>query len=226
MKRFASLLAVASLVACNGLLDLDEAYVDSSIGAAGVANGGSSAAAGAAAGGEPGAPLGSPCERYCEAITEACTGDSTQYTDLEACLLTCPDFAEGSADDMEGNTLGCRLNYALKAPSEPITYCTWAGPGGDGVCGSNCEGFCSLMAATCTEESTRAAVDYFPTTEECLSACEEVPQRGPYSATNETTTGGADIFECRLYHVTAAIYADDSGVHCPHAMGLQLCVDP
>lgn len=221
MTRFAVLIALA-LVGCNGLLGLDEAYLDATIGAAG------SSGAETGAGGDGGSPTetASPCERYCEAITDACTGESAQYTDLEACLLACPDFPEGSPGDREGNTLGCRLNYALKAPSEPITYCTWAGPGGDGACGSNCEGFCTLMAATCTADSTRASTDYFTSTEDCLDACAAVPQRGPYSATDQSTTGGADIFECRLYHVTAAIYADDARVHCPHAMGLALCVDP
>jgi hypothetical protein len=216
--RLRSLLLLGALTACNGLLGLDEAHLDPTLGAGGDA---ASGAAGAGAGSE----AGTPCERYCQAVTDACTGDNAQYTDLEACLLTCPQFPEGSPEDTEGNTLACRLNYALKAPTEPITYCTWAGPGGDGVCGTNCEGFCTLMAATCTAGSTRAETDFFPSTEACRDACAEVPQSGPYSATNEATTGGADLFECRLYHVAAAIYADDAAVHCPHAMGLELCVD-
>lgn len=223
MKRCSSLLLALALFGCNSLLGLDEAHLDSSIGASGAADDGR----GSGAGGEGGAPAepATLCEQYCAAITEACTGDNTQYTNLEGCLRTCPIFDEGTPEDTEGNTLGCRLGYALKAPSEPITYCTWAGPGGDGMCGSNCEGFCSLMAVACTADTTSAEGDYFETTKDCLRACEEVPQSGPYSATNESTTGGADIFECRLYHVSAAIYADDPRIHCPHAMGLRLCVD-
>lgn len=215
MKRLCGIGLLTTLAACNGLLDLDRAYVDPSIGAA------------AAVGGEAGAgpEPATPCERYCQAISEGCTGASAQYTDLEACLVTCPYLPEGAPGDAAGNTLHCRLNYALKAPSEPVTYCTWAGPGGDGMCGSNCDGFCALMTATCTEASTDGPGDYFASYEECLGTCAVVPALGGYSATDESTTGGADIFECRLYHVAAAIYADDPAVHCPHAMGLKLCVD-
>ena len=223
---------LALLVGCNGILDLDEAHVDPALAStgsggsssAGRSNQGGEPAAEAGAGGEPPVVLGL-CEQYCNAITDGCTGDRTQYTDRDACLATCPSFPEGLPGDTGVNTLQCRLNYALKAPSEPITYCTWAGPGGDGRCGSNCEGFCTLMSATCSLASTGTPGDYFESTEECLSTCSTVPALGDYCATDRSTTGGADIFECRLYHVAAAIYANDAEVHCPHAMGLALCVD-
>lgn len=214
---------LAALIGCNAVLDLDPAHLDPGIGASGV----SGAAASGVGGGDGGAgpePV-SICERYCRAITDGCTDESTQYTDYDACLATCPYFPEGEPGDTSGNTLNCRLGYALKAASEPISYCTWAGPGGDGMCGSNCEGFCTLMGAVCTADTTRAATDYFATNEDCLSTCAGIPAEGPYSATSKSTTGGADIYECRLYHVAAAIYADDAELHCPHAMGRQLCVN-
>lgn len=234
MRALRLLPLLAVLAGCNSLLELDEAHVDPDIGksgasatlatsgAGGSSDAGSSAESGA--GGMPEKPA-TLCEQYCEAVTEGCTGERTQYTDYDACLVTCPYFPEGTAGDTTSNTLQCRLNYALKAPSEPVTYCTWAGPGGDGMCGSNCEGFCALMTATCTESSTSAPGDYFPSNEECLSRCSTVPAVGSYCATDNSITGGADIFECRLYHVAAAIYADDAAIHCPHAMGLALCVD-
>ena len=93
------------------------------------------------------------------------------------------------------------------------------------MCGSNCEGFCTLMGRTCTAGSTTTENDYFDDEQECLSACSELKVAGRYSATDDGITSGADLLECRLYHVTAAIYADDPAVHCPHAMGLRLCVD-
>jgi hypothetical protein len=237
VKALRLLPLLAALVGCNSLLELDEAHLDPSIGQSGASGslgaGGSAGAntsgsgGSAVAGGEGGMPdePATACERYCEAVTEGCTGDSTQYTDYDACLVTCPYFPLGTEGDTTGNTLQCRLNYALKAPSEPVTYCTWAGPGGDGMCGSNCEGFCTLMTATCTPTSTGAAGEYFPSNEECLNRCATLPAVGSYCATDNSITGGADTFECRLYHVAAAIYADDSAIHCPHAMGLALCVD-
>jgi hypothetical protein len=203
---------------CNGLLDLDPAHVDPAIGAKVVDPGA------AGAGGESAAPEASLCEQYCGAVTDGCTGERTQYTNLEACLAACPFFPEGTAGDDSGNSIQCRLNYALKAPSEPITYCTWAGPGGDGMCGSNCEGFCSLMGA-CTVSTTDEAGDFFASNDDCLAACANVPAIGGYNATDDSITGGRDIFECRLYHVAAGIYANDTALHCPHATGKRLCVD-
>lgn len=227
MKAARVLPLLAVIAGCNSLLDLDEAHLDPSLTSGGVGGTPSIVEGGAPEGGEGGAPVAeaSLCEQYCDAITEGCTGDSTQYTDRDACLATCPSYPEGSPGDTGVNTLHCRLAYALKAPSEPITYCTWAGPGGDGKCGSNCEGFCTLMSTTCTLASTGTPGDYFESTEACLAKCETVPAVGNYCATSSATTGGADIFECRLYHVAAAIYANDAEVHCPHAMGLALCVD-
>jgi hypothetical protein len=221
--RTLGVVVLGLLAGCNGLLDLDEAHLDPAIGATSMA--GSSSGAEAGEGGEAGAPPASPCEQYCKAVTLGCTGDNTQYTDFDACLVTCPYFPEGNPGDVSGNTLYCRLNYASKAPSEPVTYCTWAGPGGDGKCGSNCEGFCTLMSAACTPTTTSAEGDYFPSNEACLSGCAALPALGGYCATDTSITGGADTLECRLYHVAAGIYADDASLHCPHAMGRALCVD-
>jgi hypothetical protein len=225
VKRALLLLCLGS-VACNSVLELDEAYVDPSIAAS---RAGSAAApeteAGASGAGGAGADASAeaPCQQYCRVITESCVGEEAQYTDLDACLAACPLFPEGTAGDTVGNSLGCRLTQALRASSEPVTYCTWAGPGGDGQCGSNCEGFCTLMAKSCTPTTTSAPSDYFPSPEECVSTCAGLPTAGPYCATSKSVTSGNSL-QCRLYHVAAGIYADDSYVHCPHAMGLSLCV--
>jgi hypothetical protein len=214
----ALLALVAGLTSCNGLLDLDPAHVDPALGAR-------DTGAGASGSGGDASQAPSLCEQYCSAITEGCTGERTQYTDRDACLAACPLFPQGNPGDTSGNSIQCRLGYALKAPSEPITYCTFAGPGGDGMCGSNCEGFCTLMTAACTPTSTTAAGDYFESGDDCLATCANVPAIGNYCATDESITGGRDIFECRLYHVAAGIYADDPALHCPHATGKHLCVD-
>ena len=167
MNAWRTVALLALLAGCNGILDLDEAHLDPALASAGSGGGsgnqGGEPAAEAGAGGEPAAVL-SLCEQYCNAITDGCTGDSTQYTNRDACLVTCPSFPEGLPGDTGVNSLQCRLNYALKAPSEPVTYCTWAGPGGDGMCGSNCEGFCTLMSATCSLASTGKPGEYFEST--------------------------------------------------------------
>ena len=149
MKRIGALTLLGLLVGCNSLLGLDPAHLDPSLGLE------SKGDADASSGGEAGAPAvaASLCEQYCAAVMTGCTAGDTQYTDLDACLSECPYFPEGGEGDTSGNTLHCRLNYALKAPSEPVTYCAWAGPGGDGMCGSNCEGFCTLMTGACTPET-------------------------------------------------------------------------
>jgi len=224
------LLLLSGAAACNGLLDLDEAYVDPSIAAARAGTSGSAGTspstpveAGAAGGGGASVEPETTCQQYCRVITESCVGDDAQYTDLDACLAACPLFPEGTAGDTVGNSLNCRLTQALRASSEPVTYCTWAGPGGNGQCGSNCEGFCTLMSKSCTPTTTSADGDYFANDEQCMAACAALPSVGPYCATSKSVTSGNSL-ECRLYHVAAGIYADDPDVHCPHAMGISLCV--
>ncbi len=203
--------SVLALFGCSTVLDLEDAHLDPSIGS--LAGG---------AGGQDAGP--SPCAQYCDAIMSGCTDERAQYTDLAACLRICPLFPEGTPGDASGNSLQCRLNYARKASGEPLTYCTWAGPGGDGKCGSNCEGFCSLMTLTCTSATTVEAGDYFDSEQECLRACGELPDVGNYSASDSSLQSGVDHVECRLYHINAAIFADDARTHCPHAMGQRLCV--
>ena len=186
------------------------------------AAGGDGGAAGRGEGPEiPPVPL---CERYCDAILTGCTDEHAQYIDRDACLAACADYPEGTPGDKSGNSINCRLTYASKASSEPYTYCTWAGPGGDGKCGSNCEGFCTLMLHTCTAESTEPG-DYFASAADCQTRCQQLPDVGNYNVSDTSMQMGADHVECRLYHVSAAIAEEDAITHCHHAMGLKLCVD-
>lgn len=187
-------------------------------------DGGGAGDAGAAGSSDgPDVPEATLCERYCDAILAGCTDEHAQYNDRDACLAACADYPEGTPGDKSGNSINCRLTYASKASSEPYTYCTWAGPGGDGKCGSNCEGFCTLMLRTCTAEST-APGDYFASVEDCQTRCQQLPDVGGYNVSDTSLQMGADHVECRLYHVGAAIAEDDPTTHCHHAMGLKLCV--
>ena len=184
---------------------------------------GSGGAGGKGGGGAAGAA--SLCDRYCAAVTSGCTDKHTQYLDLEACLAICPLLPEGIPGDTSGNTINCRLTYAQKASSEPYTYCTWAGPGGDGKCGSNCDGFCTVMMQECTESAV-AGDDTFASPSSCMTACGALKDVGNYSATDSALQMGADHVQCRLYHVNAAVSEDDPTTHCPHAVGKTLCHAP
>lgn len=183
---------------------------------------------GSAEGGDPGRPRTdhppSLCDQYCSAMAADCSGKDAQYIDADACHQACRLFPAGTPGDTEGNTLDCRLTYANKAHSERYTYCTWAGPGGDGKCGANCEGFCTLMMTACTAASTGPGHVYFDSQQDCLTSCEKLADVGAYSSSDKSLQRGADHVQCRLYHVNAALAEDDSFTHCPHAFGATLCV--
>lgn len=164
-------------------------------------------------------PSTASCARYCSIVNGSCTGPDQQYASDAACLAVCGALPWGGASDSSGNTVQCRLVRAELASTtgEPSDYCYAAGPGGGGVCGSNCEGYCALMTATCSELGS---------VRECLEACAAVPDltRGPSMRPAATMLQSGNTLQCRLFHVSAATL-DPSG-HCPHAAGLEACVDP
>ena len=106
--------------------------------------------AGAGAGGDTSEP--SACEVYCDAVLANCTGKYEQYRSPEQCLEVCKRLPAGTPGDGNVNSVECRTRQARFAESEAFLYCKSAGPLGAGKCGSNCESYCSLMDATCTQE--------------------------------------------------------------------------
>jgi hypothetical protein len=135
----------------------------------------------------------------------ACTGSNQQYFSLAACLETCEKLPKGTASDAGGNSVGCRTYHAGAAVSGPVVHCPHAGPAGAGVCGGNCESFCSIALGTCTGSN-----QIYASLAACTSACAAFPTTPPYNTS--VTTG--DSFACRMYHLTAATL--DPVVHCPH----------
>ena len=216
--------------ACSELLNIDEARVDprlesgNSAGAGATAtSSGGTAGAGGDTGGSGGTSgtsgtAGNLCTQYCEEIGRSCRGDSLQYADDEQCLRVCALFDEGSLDDEGKNTVGCRLRYAFNARYEAGASCWRAGPGGDGYCGSNCEGYCTIMLAACTPET--ASPYYFDDFETCVAECDSLPQI-PYIQGDPSVLSG-DTVQCRTYHVTTAVMFDTEE-HCGHALGLYPC---
>src|SRR5438477_13103000 len=87
------------------------------------------------------------CMNYCTTIMGACTGANAQYDTMADCVASCAHYPVGTAADQMGNTLGCRTYHAMAAQTAASTHCIHAGPSGAGLCGTPCEGFCSLVTA-------------------------------------------------------------------------------
>jgi hypothetical protein len=181
-----------------------------------LAAGGSAGTGGAGGSAAAEIPL---CERYCNTVAAACTDENEQYASIGACLAVCALLDPGAAGAFMGNNVECRLARAqlAQATGEPASYCFSAGPGGAGVCGSDCEGFCAVMAQTCT---------LMGAFEDCLPQCARVPDlsKRAEQVTYNTSVQTGDSLQCRLYHVTAATL--DSVTHCSHAAGVAICSDP
>lgn len=237
---------VGALVGCNQVLGIDESFVDPALEADGRGEGGErsvplpSANAGEPANGAGGAPRGAEqpesggvagttggssddvCAQYCELMGEHCVGEALQYRDEAQCLRICRAFPVGGIDDDRVNTASCRRRYAAKARylagPELTTGCAYAGPGGDGRCGSNCEGLCSIAMAACTAEVSDPY--YYESFDACLLDCEDLPMtRYEYGAVS-----AGNSLECRLFHASSAIMGD-ADEHCEHTLGITLCAD-
>lgn len=196
----ASVLALA--FGCASIVGIEDAELDPELADGGDATGGAGGA---------GATL---CSRYCDAALTNCQ-DHPVYFSRAVCETSCGFLDPGDESDETGNTVACRLRSAELALTigELDVQCPAAGPGGDGRCGTNCEGYCTLMRGACPElfETT------FTDESGCLEACALVPDEGGFVLNNQT----GDSLNCRLYHVTAA--ALDPMFHCPHAAGLNTC---
>lgn len=145
------------------------------------------------------------CALYCGTIVAACVGDVAQYPGAETCLHACRALPPGLPGDLAGNSLACRRAHAGLAVDDPAAHCAHAGPGGAGVCGSNCEGFCAIATVTCPEEH--------PDRDACLAACAGFADVEPY----DIGDAAGDTLACRLYHlVVAAADPQAALAHCPH----------
>jgi len=154
---------------------------------------------------DAGAPAAPTCAAYCTAVMGACTGANAMYTSMDSCLAVCAGLPVGTAADMAGNTVGCRTYHAGAAAGDPATHCMHAGPGGAGVCGNDCEGFCAVALHSCTGDNS-----VYAAAAACMTECAGFATTPAYS----TTTTSGNSFACRLYHLTAA--ASDAATHCDH----------
>jgi len=183
-------------------------------GGKGGTGGSMSADAGNKADGGGGTPT---CAAYCTAIMANCTGgdgssgssgpDATkthqQYTSKDNCMAACLAFPVGTINDESGNTLGCRLYHAGAAKADADTHCPHAGPSGDGVCGSACDGYCQLVKKYCVGTAKIYADDA-----ECHTRCAATTDDVRF---NIGTQEGNHV-ACLLYHAQEAPLAPDD--HC------------
>lgn len=176
-------------------------------------------AAGGGAGARPigdgGAPASSLCERYCSAVMSNCQGQFAVYTSAEICLAVCALLPPGKPGDREVNSVECRLHAATIAENEMLHYCPIAGPGGNGKCGSNCQGYCALMAGICSEWS---AIEPGA----CLGDCEQLPDLSTFTTDPSAQNYRGNHVQCRMFHACAAL-VDDARQHCEHASGAAPC---
>jgi hypothetical protein len=161
---------------------------------------------------ESAAPAPPDCAAYCAAIQAACTSDDQQYEDEGSCKLACPAFPRGTGADTTGDTLGCRMHQvALAASGGAAAHCRNAGPGGDGTCGQNCDGYCDLAMTFCTAANN---AEIYDDRAACLADCRARKTDSKYTTGPGVTSMGNQV-ACLIFHAVQASISP--GMHCgPH----------
>jgi len=133
---------------------------------------------------------------------------------------TSANITAGTATDMSGNTLGCRINY-LKLVSTPNTTdpnCGYGLPGGGGVCGGYCEDYCFFQqnsVCNATYQINSAGTFYY---NECVQLCNYTfPTTGGDVDISNSPVSSSNSVQCRVYHTIAAQAYANPSYHCPHA---------
>jgi hypothetical protein len=197
--------------ALRKLLVVALAMAAAACGSSGAAAGDAADAGGDAAAEAP--PPGPPtCADYCATIQAACAATRPQYSNDDDCLASCKAFPVGAADDTSGDTLGCRLAFARKAAAGAAmaaAHCTHAGPGGDGVCGENCAGYCDIALMYCTDANQAKLYD---TRAACLSDCATRLTDMKLDTGDTARTDMGNQVACLLYHAQMGAVAPSG--HC------------
>lgn len=172
------------------------------------------------------------CTAYCSEIQKNCTGVNAQYPNLDQCMHACASFAVGTStvDDTAGNTLGCRIHYAVAASTMAAVECSRAGPAGDlinatslGFCsgGDACASFCTLEIMACgsvemplpgnPRDAMNNLLFQYQNQNNCVTLC-----RADFDKThNYSSMAMGDSLACRLNAAaTASISVDSAKVFC------------
>jgi hypothetical protein len=181
----------------------------------------------------PDASIDGLCSQYCSQITDKCTA-APQYDDTRPeCESVCRHFPRAEGESPTGNNLECRLARVTSASGER-SDCFAAGRGGDDVCGTPCDAYCSLLQALCPAHFSEfdAGASLADDAAACQSDCSRLSDRRDY----DPALGGEDEFDedvatiqCRLWHLgSAAIEVEQFGTldnsHCDHAVGARECL--
>jgi hypothetical protein len=163
------------------------------------------------------------CEDYCQISLNACTGDNKVYETSAQCLATCKQLIAGSASDQTGDTVGCRKTHAYNAiVLKPLPHCPHSGPGGAGICGTDCPAYCRLFKAGCEAAFKDAFGTGADANTQCESAC--MALRGADPLTSYTVASasakGANPIACRLLYATRALeHPEQQAMLCKSAAG-------
>lgn len=159
------------------------------------------------------------CTDYCRLVGSRCTGNQAVYEEdparpRGACMASCALMAPGDElNGDRGNTLRCRLETLRRADFEAPSLCAGMGPGGNGICGTDCEAYCDLRPAVCgqvqpdePENSSR---------ETCLRACQGLADESTFNPDEDLDE---DTLQCRMIHLAeAAISPSLAEEHCWHS---------
>ncbi len=149
---------------------------------------------------------GTPCEVYCELMLSDC---SEVYATEGRCMNDCANepvtpFVNGTLGDESGNSLACRISYALES------QCEQAGLRDSRACASaSCTDYCDLMIANCNGA--------YPSVDNCMAVCETLP-RG-------TLGVDANTVECRFGYAEATA-TDPTQCDAASVAGGNVCGDP
>jgi hypothetical protein len=146
------------------------------------------------------------CKDYCTRVLANCTGTNAVYNDEETCLGFCRYLEPGDSSEPEPNTVACRLQQAEFAEREPDDHCSAAGPGGNDVCGSDCEAYCDVYPQVCPDTYV------YPDKATCLKACKGLPDQSSFDVKRDHD---GDTVECRLVHTASSTTLPLQ--HCQHA---------
>jgi hypothetical protein len=175
------------------------------------------------------------CEDYCRILMRACDSfELAPYESTAQCEAVCEAFDKGSVMDdgskpelEDNNTLGCRKAHAYNALiATPNIHCRHSGPGGAGVCGSNCASYCNLLQSACASEFQSEFGGGGATG---LAACEESCEAlggndyTEYSVNQAQSGDAADAFACRVLAVSRALEDPDDAAQCESALGRGDC---
>jgi hypothetical protein len=145
------------------------------------------------------------CESYCDDIMQYCTGSNAQYPDRATCIRMCGGTpATGTAGDMYGDSIQCRITHLGAAATDPAVHCSHAGPSGGAFCGDWCTVYCRQIQTYCTGGNAQ-----YDSRSQCLTTCGGLSSDGTYGDLSGNTV------QCRLGHL---VYAEsDPATHCAHS---------